>query len=52
MEVEGSLNLRMWLKFGGFVDWVRQWLTAYCFQGSPSFVLARKLKALKDDLKV
>jgi hypothetical protein len=48
MEVEGSLNLRMWLKFGGFVDWVRQWLTSYCF----SFVLARKLKALKDDLKV
>jgi hypothetical protein len=42
----------MWLKAEGFVDRVKQWWTSYHFQGSPSFILARKLKALKVDLRV
>jgi hypothetical protein len=41
----------MWLKFEGFVDRVKQWWDSYLFQGSPSFILASKLKALKVDLK-
>jgi hypothetical protein len=41
----------MWLKADGFVDKVRLWWSSYSFQGSPSFVLAQKLKALKADLK-
>jgi hypothetical protein len=42
----------MWLKDEGFVDKVRPWWASYTFQGSPSFVLAKKLKALKVDLKL
>jgi hypothetical protein len=41
----------MWLKAEGFVDQVRQWWGSYQFHGSPSHVLAKKLKALKSDLK-
>ena len=41
----------MWLKEEGFVEKVRQWWNGYCYSGSPSFILARKLKALKKDLK-
>jgi hypothetical protein len=41
----------MWLKAEGFVDLVKQWWGSYMFQGTASFVLARKLKALKLDLK-
>jgi len=41
----------MWLQEEGFVDRVRLWWASYSFQGSPSFVLAQKLKALKVDLK-
>ena len=41
----------MWLKEEGFVEMVRQWWNGYCFSGSLSFILARKLKTLKDDLK-
>jgi hypothetical protein len=33
------------------VDKVKQWWTSYHFQGSPSFILASKLKALKVNLK-
>jgi len=40
----------MWLKEAGFVDRVRQWWSSYSFQGSPSFILAQKLKALKFNL--
>lgn len=40
----------MWLKLEAFVERVKQWLTSHCFQGSMSFVLARKLKVLKADL--
>jgi hypothetical protein len=42
----------MWLKALGFLDKVRGWWTSYSFAGTPSYVLAQKLKALKGDLKV
>ena len=41
----------MWLKEEGFVERVQQWWNGYCFLDSPSFILAYKLKALKDYLK-
>ena len=31
---------------------VQGWWSSYNFAGSPSFVLANKLKALKEDLKI
>jgi hypothetical protein len=40
-----------WLKEEGFVDRIQSWWSNYSFSDSPSYVLARKLKALKDDLK-
>jgi hypothetical protein len=42
---------KMWLKAEGFVGLVKQWWDSYSFQGTPSYVLACKLKALKLDLK-
>lgn len=39
------------MKNEGFVDGVRIWWLSYHFSGSPSFVLAGKLKACKKDLK-
>ena len=41
----------MWLKVAGFVDLVRCWWHSYHFTGSPSFILGRKLKALKFDIQ-
>ena len=41
----------MWLKSEGFVELVQGWWLGYSFSGPPSRVLARKLKALKGDLK-
>jgi hypothetical protein len=41
----------MWLKDEGFVDRVRGWWASYQFQGTPSFILAKKLRALKGDIK-
>jgi len=41
----------MWLKAEGFVGLVKHWWDSYHFIGTSSFVLARKLKALKIDLK-
>jgi hypothetical protein len=41
----------IWLKADWFVDRVRHWWSSYCFQGSPSFIWAHKLKALKIDIK-
>jgi hypothetical protein len=41
----------MWLKADGFVGMVKQWWDSFSFQGTPSYVLAFKLKALKQDLK-
>jgi hypothetical protein len=36
----------MWLKSEGFLAKVKGWWESYTFQGSPSFVVASKLKAL------
>ena len=41
----------MWLKADNFVDKVKTWWASYFFQGNPSFILAKKLAALKLDLK-
>jgi hypothetical protein len=41
----------MWLKDEGFVERVRGWWSLYQFKGTPSFILAKKLKALKGDIK-
>ena len=40
----------MWLKTDGFNDRVHSWWNQYSFSGTPSFVLAKKLKALKKDI--
>jgi len=40
----------MWLKAEGFVGKVKQWWDSYSFQGTPSFALACKLKALKKEI--
>ena len=41
----------MWLKVEGFLDKVKSWWENYHFQGTPSYILAKKLTALKSDLK-
>jgi hypothetical protein len=41
----------MWLQSEGFVDQVKRWWDSYYVEGNPSYVMARKLKALKVDLK-
>ncbi|KAK4596364.1 hypothetical protein RGQ29_014409 [Quercus rubra] len=41
----------MWLRVDNFVDKVKEWWASYVFQGTPSFILAKKLAALKLDLK-
>ena len=41
----------MWLKDEGFVDKVQSWWDSYQVHGAPSFILANKLKLLKNDLK-
>jgi hypothetical protein len=41
----------MWLKVDGFKERVQRWWDAYIFQGTPSYIVACKLKALKTDLK-
>ena len=41
----------MWLKVEGFLDKVKSWWENYHFQGTPSYILAKKLTALKTDLK-
>ena len=41
----------MWLKEADFVKRVQGWWGNYVFNGTPSFVLASKLKALKEDLR-
>ena len=40
----------MWFKTDGFVDRVQSWWNQHSFVGTPSFVLAKKLKALKEDI--
>jgi hypothetical protein len=41
----------MWLKEEGFVDKVKSWWSSFSFAGSPSFILAKKLRALKGEIK-
>jgi hypothetical protein len=41
----------MWLQAPDFVVKVKEWWSGYSYSGTPSFVLAQKLKALKGDLK-
>ena len=41
----------MWLRVEGFMDKMKEWWQSYNFRGKPSFVLAKKLQALKYDLK-
>ena len=41
----------MWLKPEGFLDKVKSWWENYHFQGTPSYILAKKLTTLKTDLK-
>ena len=40
----------MWLRSEGFVDRVHTWWNQRSCVGTPSFVLAKKLKALKEDI--
>ena len=40
----------MWLKTAGFTDRVHSWWNRYFSSGTPSYVLANKLKALKGDI--
>ena len=40
----------MWLKSDGFVDRVNSWWNHHSFLGTPSYVFAKKLKALKEDI--
>jgi hypothetical protein len=41
----------MWLKEEGFVDKVSSWWSSFSFTGSPSFILAKKPRALKGEIK-
>jgi hypothetical protein len=41
----------MWLKEEGFVDKVKAWWSSSSFRGSPSFILDKKLRALKEEIK-
>ena len=41
----------MWLKVENFFDKEKAWWASYLFLGNPSFILAKKLVALKLDLK-
>ena len=40
----------MWLKANVFVDKVYLWWNRHSFYGTPSYVFAKKLKALKEDI--
>ena len=57
VEVEGMARGKspfrfenMWLKTDGFIDRVQSWWNHHSFSGTPSFVFAKKLKALKEDI--
>ena len=40
----------MWLKTDEFIDRVQFWWNRHSFSDTPSFVFAKKLKALKEDI--
>lgn len=51
--VRGKILFRfknIWLKTKGFVDKVHSWWNRQSFSGTPSYVFAKKLKVLKDDI--
>ena len=57
VEVEGMARGKspfrfenMWLKTNGFIDRVQSWWNRHSFSGTPSFMFAKKLKALKEDI--
>jgi hypothetical protein len=41
----------MWLQAEDFEEQVKRWWGSYIYEGRPSYVFARKLKALKANLK-
>ena len=41
----------MWLQVDGFVEKVKIWWDSYHFYGTPSYKLAKKLKALNGEFK-
>ena len=42
----------MWVKIDGFKDLVKSWWNGYSIEGYSSHYIAKKLKALKKDLKI
>jgi len=51
-QSRGSFKFEnMWLQAEGFEEQVKRWWGSYIYEGTPSFVFARKLKALKVDMK-
>ena len=40
----------MWLKTDGFIERVQSWWNRHSFSGTPSFVFAKKLKALEEGI--
>ena len=50
LEAGGMARGKMWLKTDGFVDGVYSWWNRHSFLGTPSYVFAKKLKALKEDI--
>lgn len=42
----------MWIKVKGLVAKVQNWWCSYQFSGSPSSVLAKNLKPMKNDLRI
>ena len=41
----------MWKKVEGFANKIEEWWQTHNFMGSPSFMLAKRLQPLKNDLK-
>ena len=50
LEAGGMARGKMCLKIDGFVDRVYSWWNRHSFFGTPSYVFAKKLKALKEDI--
>lgn len=42
----------MWLHAEGFLENVKDWWNSYSVNGSPDFILVRKLKLLKKDISI
>jgi hypothetical protein len=48
---EPNTQSKKLIKEDGFVDKVKAWWSSFSFRGSPSFILAKKLRALKGEIK-